>query len=142
MNSVAKKKPNKTDPEIERASGIAALLAEQAKSLAYLSALVADGFKTTNASLARLEQLLDAHAMATFEDFQELSGDVADLGDALDRLRDTALRNDRTLGDVEDAVKKIDRRSEADVKDLLKRVTALESAIKRSPHSPAAAPSK
>lgn len=108
MKSAAKKKPNKADPTLEQTPGIAALLAEQAKSIAHLSALVADGFNTTNASLARLEELLDVHAMATFEDFQELSGDLADLGDALDRLRDTTLRNDRILGDVEDAVNKID----------------------------------
>lgn len=118
---------------------VAQLIAEQSKSLEHIALAVANGFKATHASLTRLERRFDTHAEATAADFSELAGELADLTDAIDRLRDTTLRNDRVLGDLEFAVDKIDRRSEADVKDLLQRVAVLETAIKRSPHAAAPA---
>lgn len=137
----AKSRKNSKMVTDKKADDIQALLSELTRSLAGLSAVVDHGNAATSARLDRLEGMLDQQFAAIAEDVADQSATIEVVGDNVVLLA-AALANaerdakaerqslsniERRLGGIELGLDSLNRRSENDTRDLLRRVVALEA---------------
>jgi hypothetical protein len=111
-----------------------AILSEQAQLLSQLTQTVTQGFSDTTNAIMDVEETLDMHAMAASGDHSDLvarlsaiENDTAHSRSDLAVTKDTVSGSERRLGTIERSLDALNRRTEADVQDLLRRVSALEA---------------
>jgi septation ring formation regulator EzrA len=111
-----------------------AILSEQAQLLSQLTETVTQGFSDTTNAIMDVEETLDMHAVAAAGDHSDLverlsaiENDTAHSRSDLAVTKDTVSGSERRLGTIERSLDALNRRTEADVQDLLRRVSALEA---------------